>query len=132
MPQANLNRTPSEISAGLDEIVIVNLIEDIPGGKTLDVTGVTAEVIKAGHIIIEETATGDHKPLALSGSDYAALPGGHTYKGVLVASILTSKPMASIMVRGTVNEEAAVEQAGLPSVPAGAKTALPLIRFTKE
>jgi hypothetical protein len=132
MPQANLNRNPEEISTGVDEIVIVNLIEDIPGGKTLDVTGVTEKVLKAGHIIIVETATGDHKPLAISGSAYASLPGGHTYAGVLVASILTSKPMASIMVRGTVNEEAATVQAGLPSVPAGAKTALPLIRFTKE
>lgn len=131
MPQADLNRTPQEVSTSDDSIIIVNLIEDIPGGKTLDVTGVTAEVLKAGHIIIEETATGNLKPLALSGDDYASLPGGHTYKGVLVATILTSKPMASIMVRGTVNKEAAVN-AGLPSVPQGAEDALPLIRFTKE
>lgn len=131
MPQANLNRTPQEIGASDDSIIIVNLIEDIPGGKTLDVTGVTAETLTAGHIIIEETATGTLKPLGVTDGNYVTLPANHTYKGVLVATILTTKPLASVMVRGTVNEEAGIN-AGLPSVPAGAKTALSLIRFIKE
>jgi len=34
---------------------------------------------------------------------YASLPASHTYVGILVASILKAKPMAAIMVRGTVN-----------------------------
>lgn len=128
MPQANLTKTGEQIDASLDSIVIENLIEDVPGGKTLDVTGVTETVLKAGRVIISEDSTGDHKPLAISGGNYASLPASHTYQGILVASILTSKPQASIMKRGTVNEAAAIV-AELPTYPAGAKTAFPLIRF---
>ena len=58
---------------------------------------------------------------------YGALPNGHTYKGILVASVLKSKPFASIMVRGSVNKVAA------PYTIAGAvEVALPLIRFTQD
>lgn len=131
MPQANLTRS-SSVDTSADSIVIVNLIEDIPGGRTLDVTGVTEEVLKAGRIIIEETATGNLKPLKIAGGNYEALPAGHTYKGVLVGSILTAKPMASVLVRGTVNDQAAINAHELPAVPAEAKTALSLIRFTKD
>lgn len=134
MPQADLSKS-SKVDTSVDSIVIMNLIEDVPGGKTLDVTGVASseEVIKAGHVIIEEDATGIHKPQAISGGSYTALPSGHTYKGVLVASIKKSKPFASIMVRGTVNEVAATSVQGLPAYLSAAKDALgPLIRFTKD
>lgn len=131
MPEANLSKNAT-IDTSNDSIVIQNLIEDHPGGKTLDVTGVTETVLKAGRVVIEETSSGDHKPLAISGGAYVSLPAGHTYQGILVASILTAKPLASIMKRGTVNEQAAIDAAELPAYPAGAKTALPLIRFTKD
>lgn len=131
MPQAELSRN-SSVDTSADSIVIANLIEDIPGGRTLDVTGVAEEVLKAGRVIIEDDNTGDLKPLAISGGNYAALPANHSYKGILVGTILTNKAMASVMVRGTVNEEAAKNAAELPAYPAGAKTALPLIRFTKD
>ena len=120
MPTANLNNTGELIDTGKDSIVIVNLIETIPGGRTLNVTGVTDAVIKAGHVIIKETATGDFKPQPVTAGVYDALPAGHTYAGVLVSSILTAKPFASILVRGSVNEVAS------PYAPlSAAKTALP-------
>ena len=131
MPETSLNSS-TQVDTSNDGIVIQNLIEDIPGGRSLDVTGVTEEVLKAGRVIIEETSSGDLKPLAISGGNYATLPGGHTYKGILAASVLTNRAMASIMQRGTVNENAAENAAGLPAYPAGAKTALPLIRFVKD
>lgn len=131
-PQTNLNSTPLEIDATLDSIICALLLEDIPGGKSLDVKNITETVLQAGRIIIEETATGILKPLAITGDNYASLPGGHTYKGILYSSILTAKPMASIMVRGTINEGAATESAGLPAYPEGAKTALSLIRFVEN
>ncbi|MGB7842336.1 MAG: hypothetical protein WBL21_06065, partial [Salinimicrobium sp.] len=81
---------------------------------------------------VEETATGVLKPLAISNGTYDDLPAGHTYKGILYGSILTAKPMAAVLVRGTVNEEAAKNAHELPAYPAGAKTALSLIRFTKD
>lgn len=132
MPETNLN-TSTSVDTSNDSIVIVNLIEDIPGGRSLDVTGVTEKVLKAGRIVIEETSSGDLKPLGITGSAYDALPAGHTYKGILVASILTEKAMASVLQRGTVNEQAAQSAASLPAYPAAAKTALgPLIRFIKD
>ena len=136
MPQANLTRNPSQVvDTSADTVVIARMIEDIPGGRTLDVAGFTPAVIKAGHVIIEEDATGVHKPLGLNGDGtaYAALPAGHTYKGILTGTILTSKPMAAIMVRGRVNPRAAELAQGLPAYPAGAVTTLkPLIRFAND
>lgn len=131
MPETNYSKTTS-VDTSMDSIVIVNLIEDIPGGRSLDVTGISEEVLKAGRVIIEETASGDLKPLGITGSSYDALPAGHTYKGILVASILKDKATASIMQRGTVNEQAAVSAAELPAYVAAMKTALPLIRFVKD
>ncbi len=130
MPQANLAKTTT-VDTSMDSVVIQNYIEGVPGGRTLDVTGVTDKVIKAGHVIIQETSTGNNKPLSISNGVYADLPSGHTYRGILAVSVLTEKPFASIMVRGSVNEEAA-KNAGLPAYKAAAKSALSLIRFTKD
>lgn len=131
MSQVELAKSSSVDTSG-DSVVIVNLLEDIPGGRSLDVTGITEDVLKAGRLIVEETASGELKPLGISGGNYVSLPSGHTYKGVLVASVLKSKPLASVMVRGTVNEEAGKNVHELPIPPAAAKTALSLIRFTKN
>lgn len=113
-----------------DTIVIVKVLEAIPGGKTLDVTGFSPDVIPAGHLIIEETSTGVLKPMPISGTNYGSLPASHTYKGVLISTILKSKPFAGVMVRGTVNKNASFY--GIASVLTAAQTALPLIRFTKD
>ncbi|HEX8576972.1 MAG TPA: hypothetical protein VF677_11825 [Flavobacterium sp.] len=126
-----LDNTGTSVDTSNDSVVIVQNLETIPGGSALDVTGFTPEVINAGHLIIEQTVSGDLKPMPVTGNDYAALPAGHTYKGVLVASILKAKPSAAIMVRGTVNDAAFKNGTGL-TTPAEAKTALVLIRFTKD
>jgi len=115
---------------GNDTIVVVKVIEAIPGGKTLDVTGYSPDVIPAGHLIIEETSTGVLKPMPISGANYGSLPASHTYKGVLISTILTKKPFAGIMVRGTVNKNASFY--GIASVLTAVKAALPLIRFTQD
>lgn len=115
--------TGETIDTGNDSIVIIRNLEVIPGGHTLDTTGFADEVIRAGHLIIERTSDGELLPLPVTGT----LPADHTYKGVLVASVLTAQPHASIMVRGSVNESAV-----LYPIPAGAITALPLIRFTQD
>lgn len=126
--QTDLNGNPKEISTDNDSIVIIDVLVDIPGGKTLDVSGYTpTDVVKAGHIIIEETATGELKPLNVSDDAYVALPSQHTYKGVLIATVLKSKPLASVMLSGNVNEAASPYP-----VPAGAKTSLTHILFTKD
>jgi hypothetical protein len=127
---ANLAAQGASYDAGNDTIVIVKVIEAIPGGKTLDVTGFSPDVIPAGHLIIEETSTGILKPMPISGANYGSLPSSHTYKGVLISTILKSKPFAGILVRGTVNKNASAY--GIASVLTAVKTALPLIRFTQD
>lgn len=96
------------VDNSLDSIVIINNIFCIPGGKSLDTTGYALDVLKAGHIIIKETATGNYKPMPLASGNtaYDVLPTGHTYVGVLVASILTKRPFAGVMIEGYVNENA--------------------------
>jgi hypothetical protein len=68
----------------------------------------TAEdVIRAGHIIIKDSVSGDHKPMPiLGGSQYGALPANHSYAGVSINTCLVTKPFVGIMVRGTVNPTA--------------------------
>lgn len=104
MPESNLTKEVTQISGGNDEIVIVNAPGDIPGGRTLDVTGFTG-VIKAGHIIIKDS-NGVHKPMPVSGSSYGNLPSNHSYVGVLKATIPVSDPRAAIVTIGQINAAA--------------------------
>jgi hypothetical protein len=61
---------------------------------------------------------------------YTALPGGHAYAGILIASILTKKPFAGILVRGTVNPAAAPYP--MDAILDDVKAALPLIDFRED
>lgn len=207
------------IDTSKDNVVIVDVFASIRGGRSLNVVGFSPSVIKAGHVIIQETSTGALKPMPLavaggiasigapaagsgytnagtytdvsltggSGSGakativvaagavtsvtittpgtgykagdmlsaaasnigtngsgfqvavvsvdgtatgYASLPGGHTYAGILIASILTKKPFAGIMVQGTVNHAAA--PFSMTSILSAVKSALPLIDFRQD
>lgn len=126
----NLHNVGDNFDTSNDSIVIVQNLETIPGGKTLDTTGFLPAVIPAGHLVIEETATGVLKPMPVSGANYDSLPSNHTYKGVVVSSVLTAKPFVAVMVRGTVNKNASAY--GISSVLSAVRTALPLIRFTQD
>lgn len=124
---ASLNNEGIIIETGNEGIVIVNHVDGIRGGRTLDVTGVTEDVIKVGHIIIKEDATGIHKPMPVNGASYDSLPAGHSYVGVLEASILKSKPFAAILIDGTVNDAASPY-----AVTSAMKTALKKILFVAD
>lgn len=127
---ANLSNTGTAFDTSNDGIVIVSNLEVIPGGKTLDVTGFSPDVIPAGHLVIKETATGVLKPMPVSGANYGSLPSGHTYHGVVVSSVLKTKPFVSVLVRGSVNKNAS--KYGISSILTAVQTALPLIRFTQD
>ncbi len=62
--------------------------------------------------------------------EYASLPADHSYAGILIASIPTSRPFAGIMVRGTVNVNASPFP--LDDILNDVKAALPLIVFTND
>lgn len=129
---ADLANEPTQIIQGNDSIVIVNNLQAIRGGRTLDVTGFTPTVIKAGHVIIKETATGNLKPMPLNvgATAYGTLPVDHTYEGILIATILTAKAFAGVLLRGTVNPVACPFP--MATILTAVKTALPLIDFRKD
>lgn len=126
---SNLGRKTHEINDTLDSIVIVNALGDVPGGRTLDVSGVAegTTVIAAGHVIVK-TADGAYKPLGVTGTAYAAIASGETAVGILKASVLVSDPRAAIMTIGQVNSAAAAKAVGAPYTDA-IKTALSHIQF---
>jgi hypothetical protein len=66
MAVANLANEPQEVITGNDNIVIVDNFQSVRGGRTLDTTEFTPEVINAGHVIIKETATGEYKPMPVT------------------------------------------------------------------
>ena len=66
---ASLNRDSYLINDGNDSKVIIRNLAAIPGGVTLDMTGWTPDVVRAGHIIKKNTDTGAYSPLGITGSN---------------------------------------------------------------
>lgn len=129
MAIADLTNQATEVITGNDNVVIVDNFQSIRGGRTLDVTGFTEEVIHAGHIIIKD-ADGEYAPMPVADGDYGTLPEGASYAGVLIASIPVGKPFAGILIRGTVNVNACPFD--MATILDAVKTALPLIVFTSD
>lgn len=124
MAYVNLDRESYLLDDGNESKVIIRDLADVPGGRALDVTGITNEVIKAGTIIKHNTATGEYAPLGVSAGAYVALAANEEYAGVLKATVLTKKPAAAILTVGQVNA------AALPvPVTAAIKSGLPQIKF---
>lgn len=135
MAFANLTNDRDQFDTNNDSIVIVDNLQSIRGGRTLDVTGFTPPVIYAGHIVIVETATGEFKPMPVNGgaTAYGALPAGHTYAGITINTVKKSLPMVGILVRGTVNPVAApYALSANTTILAAVKAALPLIDFRAD
>lgn len=115
---------------GTDPVVIRNYVAGIKGGKVLDVDGFTEEYIKAGHVIIKETATETYKPMPVSGGAYASLPSGHEYVGVAYATKSANEPLVAIMYSGTVNDKASPYP--LDGIKAALKAAVPTLVFNHD
>lgn len=103
---ANMTQKGKAYSDGMDAVVIRRRGACIIGGKTLDMSGFPDDFVKAGHIVIHETATDTYKPLGVSNGAYSALPTGCTYEGVVLASKPKETPIVSIMYTGEVNDNA--------------------------
>lgn len=108
MPTASLNRETIEIDDGLDSIVVVQVLSDIPGGRTLDVSGLPADVTKilSGHVLVEDKETKAVSPLGITDGAYAPLPEGKKYYGVLRKSVSKARPFAPIITAGQINAAA--------------------------
>lgn len=131
MSYSNLSNTPETVDTTMDSVVIRKVVHDIPGGKNLDVTGITDATLKAGRVIIENTSTGVHKPLGITDGAYDSLPSGWAFKGILGASVLTAKAQGTVVIAGDVNGNAAVNY-GLPPYTSTIKNALTRIIFSKD
>ena len=108
MPTSNLLGGITEINDGLESIVIVNALGDIPGGLTLDVSAAKAageKVIKSGRIIIKD-ANGVAKPLGITGGNYADIQATEKALGVLKATVHVDDPRAAVLTIGQVNAAA--------------------------
>lgn len=142
LPVVNIVDAGNSVDTSNDSIIITQHFENVAGGTSLDVSLVDATaypVISAGWPVIRETATGVLKALGVTSGAFSALPSGHTYYGVVRASILRSRPFASVMVRGTVNikafENSTKNQYNLATgliIPAALNTAVPLVRLTSD
>lgn len=128
MPLANLNKESNQVNTGKDSIVIVNAVTGLPGGCTLDVSGLPqgTKVVQAGHIIVRTKSTGVYKPLAVIGTPlaYDTKDDGDEWVGVLKASIPVSDPRAAIVTSGQINAAASPYP-----VTDTIKAGLPLIQF---
>ena len=124
----DLTPNKNQIVFGEDSIVIQKYISGIKGGRTLDVAGFAASVIKAGHVIIVKDGT--YAPMPLEGEAYGKLPEGYAYAGVLYRSIPAARPAASIMTWGEVN--AVAMPYPMDTILADFKVACPHIDFIKD
>ncbi len=127
----SLNKTGFTTVDDLDNVVIRNVIDTIPGGRALNVTGYTPDVIKAGHVIIKDSVSGDFKPMPVTAAGaYDSLPASHSYVGVCVSSIRKDNAACSIMIRGTLNTNAVPYS--MSSILSDFKTACPHILCTTD
>lgn len=129
---ANLASELQTMGTGMDPVVIRKYIAGITGGRTLDVSGFPLDIIKAGHMVIRDTANDTYKPmpLAAGNEDYGTLPASHEYVGVLVRSVSKEAPLAAIMYSGEVNDVASPFP--IDSIKAALKTALPTLVFLHD
>jgi hypothetical protein len=111
MAVVNLTNESEEIITGNDNIVIVDVINSIRGGRSLDVTGFKPDVIRAGHVIIKDTAGGDYKPMPVTEdgaiATLGAVTGGtgytnSTYNGVALTGGSGTGAIANIVVASNV------------------------------
>lgn len=128
---ADMTRQNAEFSDGNDSIVIRRQGGMIAGGRTLDMSEFPFDTVRAGHIIIHETETDTYRPLGVANGAYSALPTGHTYSGVLFASIHRRRPFAAIMYDGEVNDIASPYPL-TDSIKSALKTAFPSLYFMHD
>lgn len=121
-----------QIVFGEDSVIIQKLEGTIKGGRALDWTGVTEDILYAGRVIITD-GNGKYKPLKIETNNYAALSteSGFSYAGVLYRSIANGEP-ASIMIAGEVNKVAAKAANGAADYPADFVTAFPKIALVSD
>ena len=123
MAQVELTNPSKEYTGGKDHIVIIKDLGDLPGGRTLDVTGYTEDLIRAGHVVYKD-GDGNLKPLPVSEGAYdsTTATAEAEYVGVVKQTVKKTDARVAILTIGQVNAGAspypvtAAIQAGLPRI----------------
>ncbi len=148
MSLLNLTSKKTSLAFGKDGIIVQKFIAGIKGGRTLVVDNYPVDVIFAGTPVIvangiykpfplvQKTETVDGETVPVTDEDgnpvyvLGTLPSGYAYAGILYKSILKTKPAASIMTIGQVNEEALYYS--IASIKSALTAACPHIEFIKD
>ena len=118
----------TEYSFGNDPIVVRKYLDAIKGGRLLDVSDFTEDVIQAGHVIIRDTATRKvYKPMPVADGAYDSLPEGYEYVGIQIATVSKNEPYVAILTIGEVNDK--VLPFDMTSILSAFKAAVPTITF---
>jgi hypothetical protein len=94
---------------------------------------VAGDELSAAVADIGETGSGFKVVVATVGlvnDEYDALPSGYSYAGINIFTIPTTRPMAGILVRGSVNPNAVPFD--MTAILDAVKTALPLVTFLTD
>ena len=124
-----------QIVFGEDSVIIQKLEGTIKGGRALDWTGVTEDILYAGRVIVTD-GKGNYKPLTIDAKAYKTLDASdgsenYSYAGVLYRSIAKGEP-ASIMIAGEINKVSAKAANGDADYPVGFVTAFPKIALVSD
>lgn len=128
MALIQMTQPAESFSFGNRGTVIVQVDQDIRGGKTLDCTDFLPTHITEGHVIIKETSTGTYKPMPtnVGMTAYGTLPVGHVYVGVQINEEIPKElPFPGIMIGGIINPVTAPYD--FATIATAFKTAVPLI-----
>lgn len=122
-----------KVDSGMDAVVIRQYNGGITGGRALDYSNFTDEVIKAGHLIVRKKVDGiyEYKPLATNEGKYTDKQSDEEYAGVVVRSRLKGEGVA-VMDDGRVNDEAMPYQFKDETQRGAIKTALPNLIFEHD
>lgn len=117
----DLNNEELRFDDGKDSVVIVDNFQSIRGGRSLNTTGFTPTYIRAGHVIIHETATNEYKPMPVNGLMAIAKLGGitggagytnGTYNNVALTGGTGTLATANITVQNGVVSDVAIVNPG--------------------
>ena len=97
-----LSRKGVSVITSKDNIVVFSQHDAIHGGLSLDMTGFPDEVIKAGHIVIQDDTTKIYKPMPVEDNAYASMPSGHSYFGAVGSTMKADEPKVPVFIRGRI------------------------------
>ncbi len=133
MAVENYEAQKKSYDTGNDAVVIRQYLGGITGGRALDYSKFTDEVIRAGHIIVRKEIDGvyEYSPLETEGGKYKDKDSDAEFAGVVVRSRVKGEAVA-IMDNGRVNDIAMPYEFKDATQREAIKAALPCLVFEHD